>query len=44
MVTLGATLGAGARRLGHFDLVTRTGAVTLVAMTGVIRIQSLWSA
>ncbi|MBR0839881.1 LysE family transporter [Bradyrhizobium liaoningense] len=43
-VTLGATLGRGARRLGHPDLVTRTGAVTLVAVTGLIWIQSLWSA
>ncbi|WP_283811087.1 hypothetical protein [Bradyrhizobium genosp. SA-3] len=39
----GATLGRGGRRLGHPDLVTRAGAVTLVAATGLIRIQSLWS-
>lgn len=43
-VTLGATLGRGARRLGHPDLITRTGAVTLVAVTGLIWLQSFWSA
>ena len=43
-VTLGATLGRGARRLGHPDLITRTGAVTLVAVTGLIWLQSFLSA
>jgi threonine/homoserine/homoserine lactone efflux protein len=43
-VTLGATLGRGARRLGCPDLITRTGAVTLVAVTGLIWFQSFWSA
>lgn len=43
-VTLGATLGRGAHRLGHPDLITRTGAVTLVAVTGLIWLQSFWSA
>jgi threonine/homoserine/homoserine lactone efflux protein len=43
-VTLGATLGRGARQLGHPDLVTRTGAVTLVAVTGMIWLQSFLSA
>lgn len=42
-VTFGATLGRGARRLGHPDLVTRIGAITLVAVTGLIWIQSFWS-
>ncbi|UWU86187.1 hypothetical protein N2605_06970 [Bradyrhizobium yuanmingense] len=39
-IILGATLGRGARRLGRPDLVTRTGAVTLVAVTGLIWLQS----
>lgn len=43
-VTLGATLGRGARRLGHPDLITRTGAVTLVAVTGLIWLQAILSA
>ena len=43
-VTFGATLGRGARRFGHPDLVTRTGAVTLVAVTCLIWVQSLLSA
>lgn len=43
-VTFGATLGRGARRLGHPDLVTRIGAITLVAVTGLIWIQSFLSA
>ncbi|MGY8634245.1 LysE family transporter [Bradyrhizobium sp. 14AA] len=43
-VTLGATLGRGARRLGRPHLVTRTGAVTLVAVTGLIWLQSFLSA
>ncbi|GMO11274.1 LysE family translocator [Bradyrhizobium sp. TM233] len=43
-ITLGATLGRGARRLGHPDLITRTGAVTLVAVTGLIWLQSFLSA
>ncbi|WP_453950220.1 LysE family translocator [Bradyrhizobium sp. USDA 377] len=43
-VTLGATLGHGARRLGRPDLITRTGAVTLVAVTGLIWLQSFLSA
>jgi threonine/homoserine/homoserine lactone efflux protein len=43
-VTFGATLGRGARRLGHPDLITRTGAVTLVAVTGLIWVQSLLGA
>jgi threonine/homoserine/homoserine lactone efflux protein len=43
-ITLGATLGRGARRLGHPDLIARTGAVTLVAVTGLIWLQSFLSA
>ncbi|MCJ9703311.1 LysE family translocator [Bradyrhizobium sp. SHOUNA76] len=43
-ITLGATLGRGARRLGHPDLVTRAGAVTLVAVTGLIWLQSFLTA
>jgi len=43
-ITLGATLGRGARRLGHPEIVTRIGAVTLVAVTGLIWIQSFLSA
>lgn len=43
-ITVGATLGRGARRLGHPDLITRTGAVTLVAVTGLIWLQSFLSA
>ncbi|WP_247307029.1 MULTISPECIES: hypothetical protein [unclassified Bradyrhizobium] len=43
-VTFGATLGRGARRLGHPDLVTRTGAVALVAVTGLIWIRFARSA
>lgn len=43
-VTLGATLGRGVRRIGHPDLVTRTGAVALVAATGLIWLPSLLSA
>ncbi|MCK1716522.1 hypothetical protein [Bradyrhizobium sp. 141] len=43
-ITLGATLGRGARRLGHPDLVTRVGAVTLVAVTGLIWLQSFLTA
>ncbi len=43
-ITLGATLGSGARRLGHPEIVTRTGAVTLVAVTGLIWLQSFLSA
>lgn len=43
-VTFGATLGRGARRLGHPDLITRTGAVTLVAVTGLIWVQSFLGA
>ncbi|MBB4364205.1 threonine/homoserine/homoserine lactone efflux protein [Bradyrhizobium sp. CIR18] len=42
-ITLGATLGRGARRLGHPDLVTRTGAITLVTVTGLIWLQSFLS-
>ncbi|WP_025034287.1 LysE family translocator [Bradyrhizobium sp. DOA9] len=40
-IILGAMLGRGARRLGCPDLVTRTGAVTLVAVTGLVWLQSL---
>ncbi|TQF26532.1 hypothetical protein UNPF46_33435 [Bradyrhizobium sp. UNPF46] len=43
-VTLGATLGNGARRRGRPELITRTGAVTLVAVTGLIWLQSFLSA
>jgi threonine/homoserine/homoserine lactone efflux protein len=43
-ITLGATLGRGARRLGHSEIVTRIGAITLVAVTGLIWIQSFLSA
>jgi threonine/homoserine/homoserine lactone efflux protein len=43
-ITLGATLGRGARRLGRPEIVTRTGAVTLVAVTGLIWLQSFLSA
>lgn len=43
-LALGATLGRGARRLGHPEIVTRIGAVTLVAVTGLIWIQSFLSA
>ena len=43
-VTLGATLGRGARRFGHPELIARTGAVTLVAVTGLIWLQSFLSA
>ncbi|WP_256464591.1 MULTISPECIES: hypothetical protein [unclassified Bradyrhizobium] len=43
-MTFGATLGRGARRLGHPDLVTRTGAITLVAVTGLIWIRFARSA
>ncbi|MFT4117835.1 LysE family translocator [Bradyrhizobium sp.] len=43
-IMLGATLGRGARRLGHPDIVTRAGAVTLVAVTGLIWLQSFLSA
>ncbi|WP_063690090.1 LysE family translocator [Bradyrhizobium stylosanthis] len=43
-VTLGAALGRGARRLGRPDLITRAGAVTLVAVTGLIWLQSLLGA
>lgn len=43
-ITLGATLGRSARRLGHPDLVTRVGAVTLVAVTGLIWLQSFLTA
>jgi threonine/homoserine/homoserine lactone efflux protein len=43
-VTLGATLGRGVRRIGHPDLVTRTGAVALIAATGLIWLPSLLSA
>ncbi|MBR1131119.1 LysE family translocator [Bradyrhizobium iriomotense] len=43
-VTLGATLGRGARRLGRPELISRTGAVTLVAVTGLIWLQSFLSA
>ncbi|MCS3727206.1 LysE family translocator [Bradyrhizobium betae] len=43
-IALGATLGRGARRLGHPEIVTRIGAVTLVAVTGLIWIQSFLSA
>ncbi|OPY98739.1 hypothetical protein A5906_29585 [Bradyrhizobium sacchari] len=43
-VTLGATLGRGARRLGRPELIGRTGAVTLVAVTGLIWLQSFMSA
>jgi threonine/homoserine/homoserine lactone efflux protein len=40
-IMLGATLGRGARRFGHPRLVTRTGAAALVAVTGLIWLQSL---
>ncbi|MBR0837683.1 LysE family transporter [Bradyrhizobium manausense] len=43
-LAFGATLGRSARRLGYPDLVTRTGAVTLVAVTGLIWLQSFWNA
>jgi len=43
-IALGATLGGGARRLGHPHLVTRIGAVTLVAVTGLIWLQSFLTA
>ncbi|PDT89711.1 hypothetical protein CO669_13020 [Bradyrhizobium sp. Y36] len=43
-IILGATLGRGARRLGHPNLVTRAGAVTLVAVTGLIWLQSFLTA
>ncbi|MFB6450946.1 LysE family translocator [Bradyrhizobium tunisiense] len=43
-ITLGATLGRGARRLGHPDLVPRAGAVTLVAVTGLVWLQSFLTA
>ncbi|MBR0786396.1 LysE family translocator [Bradyrhizobium iriomotense] len=43
-VTLGATLGRAARRRGRPELITRTGAVTLVAVTGLIWLQSFLSA
>ncbi|WP_245003965.1 hypothetical protein [Bradyrhizobium liaoningense] len=43
-VMLGATLGRGARRLGRPELISRTGAVTLVAVTGLIWLQSFLSA
>ncbi|MDA9532377.1 LysE family translocator [Bradyrhizobium sp. CCBAU 25338] len=39
-IILGATLGRGACHLGHPDLIARTGAVTLVAVTGLIWLQS----
>ncbi len=40
-IMLGATLGRGVRRLGHPRLITRTGAAALVAVTGLIWLQSL---
>ena len=43
-VTLGVMLGRGVRRLGRPEIVTRTGAVTLVAMTGLIWLQTFWNA
>ncbi|WIW45340.1 hypothetical protein ML401_28395 [Bradyrhizobium sp. 62B] len=43
-IILGATLGRGARRLGHPDLVTRAGAVTLVAVTGLVWLQAFLTA
>ena len=43
-IAFGATLGRGARRLGHPEIITRTGAVTLVAVTGLIWFQSFLSA
>ena len=43
-IILGAALGRGARRLGHPDLITRTGAVTLVAVTGLVWLQSFLTA
>jgi len=43
-IAFGATLGRGVRRLGHPEIITRTGAVTLVAVTGLIWLQSLLSA
>lgn len=43
-ISLGATLGRGARRLGHPDLVMRAGAVTLVAVTGLVWLHSFLSA
>jgi len=43
-VTQGAALGRGARRLGRRDVDRRAGAVTLVAVTGLIWLQSFLSA
>ncbi|SFI18871.1 LysE family translocator [Bradyrhizobium sp. cf659] len=43
-IAFGATLGGGARRLGHPEIITRAGAVTLVAVTGLIWLQSFLSA
>ena len=43
-IILVATLGRSARRLGHPDLVTRAGAVTLVAVTGLVWLQAFLTA
>lgn len=43
-LALGATLGRGARRLGHPDLINRLGAIALVAVAGLIWVHSLGSA